>query len=565
MNFVALATDYDGTLATEGRLDASSLIELKRLKAANKRLILITGRQMPDLKTVCDALALFDRVIAENGAVMYVPETQEYRLLGPRPPEPLLRLLRERGVSPLSVGDCIIATWTPHEQEILSAIRELNLDWQLIFNKGAVMCLPPGVNKASGLVAALESLNLSPHNVIGAGDAENDIAFLSDCGCSVAVANALEPVKAMADITMPLPRGAGVARLARQWLEDPATLFAALRRHDIYLGERADGSGTVALPATGSILIAGASGAGKSRLTRLLLERITEAHYQLLVVDPESDYANLEHFSHLGDASRTPAADEVVGMLAAVQGNVAVNLLATDVGQRASYFADLLGRLNGLRSNAGRPHWLVLDEAHHLCPTGAQLTALPAQLDATVFISSRPDRLAREALDTVRTVITVGERAAEVLRSFCLLTDRSAPSGLTAPNEDQVLIWFGSDVSAAIVQVGRARQPHARHVRKYAEGRLGDDNSFYFRGREGALNLKAYNLATFIDLAQGVDEDTWLFHLRRGDYSRWFRAVIKDEELAREMAPLEASTDGAESRATVAAAIKRRYIITGLD
>ena len=78
---------------------------------------------------------------------------------------------------------------------MLEAIHELGLEWQIIFNKGAVMVLPPGVNKASGLAAALEALQLSPVNVVGIGDAENDHAFLSLCGCSVAVANALDAVK----------------------------------------------------------------------------------------------------------------------------------------------------------------------------------------------------------------------------------------------------------------------------------------------------------------------------------------------------------------------------------
>ncbi len=58
------------------------------------------------------------------------------------------------------------------------------------------MVLPAGVNKASGLAAALARLQLSPLNVVGIGDAENDHAFLRACGCAVAVANALLMVKA---------------------------------------------------------------------------------------------------------------------------------------------------------------------------------------------------------------------------------------------------------------------------------------------------------------------------------------------------------------------------------
>jgi len=31
---------------------------------------------------------------------------------------------------------------------------------------------------------------------------------------------------------------------------------------------------------------------------------------------------------------------------------------------------------------------------------------------------------------------------------------------------------------------------------------------------------------------QGIDEPTWLHHLRRGDYSRWFQDCLKDRYLA---------------------------------
>lgn len=560
MQFVALATDYDGTLATEGKVCESTLKSLRELKSANKRLILITGRQMPDLSAVFPELPLFELVIAENGAVLYLPETQEQRLLGPRPPEELIRILRDRAVTPLSIGECIIATWTPHEQTVMGAVRKLNLDWQLIFNKGAVMCLPPGINKASGLAAALEFLNLSAHNVIGIGDAENDIAFLAACGCSVAVANALEPVKAVADLTTPQPRGAGVTSLIGHWLEDATRYFGALKRHALYLGDQSDGTRTE-LPASGGVLVTGTSGAGKSRLTRLLVERLADAHYQLCVIDPESDYSNLEHFSHLGDATRTPTAEEVIGVLSSVQVNVALNLLATDVPQRAVYFADLMGRLAGLQANSGRPHWLILDEAHHLCPRNIRLPGFPARLDSTILVSARPEALASEVLRAITTLVIVGENAPEVLGSFCSLTGMRPPTKLQSPKDDEVLLWGTHGRETAIVRVGRARQPHARHIRKYAEGRLGDDHSFYFRGPGRTLNLKAFNLATFIDLAQGVDDASWLFHLQRGDYSRWFREVIKDEGLARQAESFESSTDVVHSRDGIAAAIKRRYVI----
>jgi hypothetical protein len=46
-----------------------------------------------------------------------------------------------------------VATWEPHQATVLEAIRELGLEHHIIFNKGAVMVLPPGINKAAGLEA----------------------------------------------------------------------------------------------------------------------------------------------------------------------------------------------------------------------------------------------------------------------------------------------------------------------------------------------------------------------------------------------------------------------------
>ena len=61
------------------------------------------------------------------------------------------------------------------------------------------------------------------------------------------------------------------------------------------------------------------------------------------------------------------------------------------------------------------------------------------------------------------------------------------------------------------------RAERRRHLRKYAEGELGD-SSFYFRGPEGKLNLRAQNLQIFLQMADGVDDETWIWHLRNGDY-----------------------------------------------
>jgi hypothetical protein len=60
--------------------------------------------------------------------------------------------------------------------------------------------------------------------------------------------------------------------------------------------------------------------------------------------------------------------------------------------------------------------------------------------------------------------------------------------------------------------------------------------AFIFGAPRELLNLRAQNLALFVQIAEGVDDSTWLHHLRAGDYSRWLKDKIKDGELADEVA-----------------------------
>jgi HAD superfamily hydrolase (TIGR01484 family) len=565
MVFVAFATDYDGTLARDGRVDGAALDSLRRLKASGKKLLLITGRELPSIKDALPEIELFDLVVAENGALLYFPKAREERSIAPAPPAEFVAALKGKGVSPLSIGRSIVATWTPHETQVIQTIRELGLDWQVIFNKGAVMCLPPGVNKASGLKAALDELKLSAVNTIGIGDAENDQAFLALCGCSVAVSNALDPVKKSADIVTAADHGDGVAEIIDRWLDDPKTTFGHLRRHDLFIGERIDDKSGVSInPDTGSTLIAGSSGAGKSRLTILLVERLVESQYQVCIVDPEGDYRDFEHFTQFGDTHRTPAPEEVRDALNAPHVNAVVNLLGTDVSHRPQYFKALHGLIVGLHSGTGRPQWLILDEAHHLSPRTDTQTGFTAHGPSTILVTTHPENLSAAALQTVGTLIAVGDQANSIIAKFCELQGQDPPPAAAPPGDDEVLIWQ-LDTGIRLVSIAKSKHQHQRHTRKYAQGRLGEDISFFFRGPAGNLNLRAYNLATFVELAGGVDDSTWLFHLQRHDYSQWIRSIIKDDELAEEVRQAEGGLDPEGSKAAIAEAIKKRYILAPTD
>ncbi len=220
MKWLALATDFDGTIATHGVVPTNTLRALAHARQNGLVLILVTGRELRDFGPLGFDLTWFNLVVAENGAVLYEPQTAVETLLAPAPSTDLVEDLHAQGVEPLSVGMTIVATEEPHEVTVLESIKRLGLELVVTFNKGSVMVLPAGVNKASGLTAALERLDLPADLVVGVGDAENDHAFLKQCGLAVAVANALPAVKESADFVTTGEAGEGVAELITLLLND---------------------------------------------------------------------------------------------------------------------------------------------------------------------------------------------------------------------------------------------------------------------------------------------------------------------------------------------------------
>jgi HAD superfamily hydrolase (TIGR01484 family) len=565
MYFLALAADYDGTIAADGAVSDETYAALEALKKTGRRLLLVTGRNLESLKRSCHRLKLFDRVVAENGALLYDPATEEERVIAPPPSPIFVEQLRERGVSPLSVGHAIVATWTPHERTVLEVIQELGLELHIIFNKGAVMVLPANVNKASGLCAALQDLEVSALNVVGVGDAENDHAFLKCCGCSAAVANAIPSLKTEVDIPLEHGHGDGIVELARM-IEDADSRIVPEERHGVLVGEDGGRRKVYLEPHTGAVLIAGSSGIGKSTLATALTERMTEKKLQFCVFDPEGDYAALEHSVTNGDATTPPLTEQVLELLRKLNANVVVNTQSLNLDERPELFAKLLPQVLSLRARTGRPHWLLVDEAHHLvgAPRHDVGEILPEAIPAAIYITVHPDAMAPAALRTVEYVISLGDKAQETVATFCRTIGIPTPP-CPPLAKDQVLFWSRSAGAPPIaIDPLRPRQARDRHKRKYAEGHLDDDLAFYFRGGDGKLNLRAYNLTLFVQMGQGVDEDTWQFHRNARDYSRWFRTVIKDDDLAAEAeaAEIDESLDAAASRERILSAVDRRYTAT---
>jgi hydroxymethylpyrimidine pyrophosphatase-like HAD family hydrolase len=567
VRYLALVTDYDGVIANDGRASEVAVEAIQRLQMSGRRAILITGRRLEDLFETFSQLSIFDSVVAENGAVVYEPRTRKESVLAKAPPPEFVERLRQLGVHPLEVGRVIVSTWLPHHTTVLRAIQEMGLELQVIFNRAAVMVLPAGVTKATGMNYALRKLGLSAHEVVGIGDSENDHSFLERSECAATVANAVPSIRDLAAIITNGSNGAGLAELVDELIAtDLSRMHGRLPHNLLSIGRRADGMPVTVAPYGLNILIAGPSGSGKSTVTAGIVERLIKEGYQLCIVDPEGDYGTLQDVITLGNQNHAVTVNEVLSILEDPQVTLNVNLLGISLGDRPEFFGQLFPTLQAMRTRTGRPHWIVLDEAHHMLPTDwAHLgRALPQNLGETVLVTVHPDHLPPMVLSLVDAVIAVGPEPEKTIQRFANAIDRSVnwPDGLT--NQlGKAVVWFPKREEAPFsIEVIPGTAERIRHHRKYAEGNM-RYRSFFFRGPGHRHNLKAQNLVIFAQMADGIDEETWMFHLRRGDYSRWFRSSVKDSYLAEQAERIEQRHDlqPAETRRLIRSLIDARYTL----
>ena len=567
MRYLALFTDYDGVIASDGRASSEALSAIKRLRLSGRRAILITGRRLESLRESCPDLSMFDYVVAENGAIVYEPRTREETFLAKPPPPEFVERLRELGAEPLEVGQVIVSTWAPHEISVLRVIQETGLELYMIFNRAAVMVLPAGVNKATGMDFVLRKLGLSRHEVIAVGDAENDCSFLERSECSATVANAVPSIRKLVDIVTKGENGAGLTELIDELIAtDLSHLQGLIHKRLIPIGLRADGELVTVAPYGQNILIVGPSGSGKSTVAAGIVERLMAQSYQLCIIDPEGDYGALTDIFTLGHLHHAVSINEVNAFLEDPTITLNVNLLGIPLADRPAFFGQLFPSLQAMRTRTGRPHWIVLDEAHHLLPAAwAHLDrTLPLSIGETIFVTVHANHLASLVLPLIDVIIAVGSDPQQTIQDFADSICQPLEWPVDLEHEKgKAVVWFPRTKEAPFsIEILPGRPERIRHHRKYAVGNM-HHHSFFFRGSENRLNLRAQNLTVFSQIAEGIDEETWLFHLRRGDYSHWFRSSVKDSYLADQVERIEQRQDlrPLETRQLIQNLIESRYTL----
>lgn len=543
--FRAIAIDFDGTLTVDGPPAERVLAAIDRARAAELKTILVTGRILSELRAVFPmAEKYFDVIVVENGAALS-HEGVLHTLSAPVESE-LDSALAGRGV-PYRRGQVLLATLAGFEDQIQQEIHRLGLECRLVYNRGELMILPPGVSKGSGLTKALEKIGISCHNTIAIGDAENDHSLLNDSEFGVAVANAVEGLKRHADLVLDEANGDGVAalldRLARG---DDVSLRAARRR--LQIGNFADGSPVEIFASRANLLITGRSKSGKSFVAGMIAERLMELGYSVCLIDPEGDYASLGSLPGvecLGRADMAPDIEEVRRFLLNRFGSVIVDLSLVEVARQAECAQQLLRALSADRESTGLPHWIIIDEAHHALGLPGELAKILNEgQKGYCLVTYQPQVLARHLCTTMDHLLVLpgGRR----LNGPDPISEVEKITGLSlSPRLDGVktghalLVDMGDARQARLIELAPRRTAHVRHWHKYVEGKLPSRMRFGFTGRDGRGACTAANIREFCEIVGNSAPDTVAFHGERLDFSRWIREAVQEDALATEVRSIE--------------------------
>lgn len=560
MHLTVLACDLDGTLAENNEVAPETWEMLRQARLAGLVIILVTGRIMAELPAHEAFAELCEAIVSENGAAIYFPRRDAVVLPFGRLPPLFLQSLQALEL-PLQRGLAIVATYTPHDRAILKVLHYVGGGATVEYNRGAVMVLPPGATKGTGLCYALHELGYSPHNVVAFGDAENDRSLFEVAELAVAVSNASAEVQTLADLVLTEPNGAGVRSLVSKILTGQLPPRRVRPERRLLLGHQTDEQPVYLDPFTlidSNLGVFGTSLSGKSWLAGLLAEKLLKQGYQVCIIDPEGDYRGLRTFPRSlvlgGMEKQLPPIVDVLTFIEYGEVSLVFDFSLYTTAECKTYLIDLLRALRALRARRGQPHWFLLDEIQNFCPTDEdELTGLllgAMQEGGFGLISYRPSQVAPAliaALDhCLLTRLTIPEDKA-ALQSILSRQEPSLLAKLPTLSLGQAYLCVkngGLSLSPAqdmiTFDVIKRTVPHVRHLHKYLQAPLPRPKRFYFHDAAGRyLGRTAASLWEFREALTELPLESLQYHLGRGDFERWLREVFHDDKLAHSVQKLQ--------------------------
>ncbi|MBN1873871.1 MAG: HAD hydrolase family protein [Anaerolineae bacterium] len=555
-HLLIIASDLDGTLTETGTIAPETWQILKRAKTSGFVLILVTGRTLDTFVAMGPFSELCEAIVAENGAVVYFPRRDVVILPFGRLDTQALQRLELMSV-PLERGMAIAATILPYDEAILRALRDSRSAANIEYNRNAVMALPPGATKGTGLLYALRELGYSPRNVVACGDAENDRSLFEAVELAVAVSNAQPTLKAAADIVLDEPSGAGVGSLLEALLDGNIPDRQPRSDRRLLLGHRLSGAPVYLDPFAvieHNIGIFGASASGKSWLTGLIAEELLKQDYQVCIIDPEGDYRGLGTSPRIlllgGAETPLPGVADVINFSEWNATSLILDLSMYTIEERNTYLAEFMRALRGLRSRRGRPHCFIVDEFQSFCPPeGGELANLFLEAmhwGGFCAVSYRPSQITPVLLAALdhwlitplrlpEEIETLAPRLRQYENGEAMLAQLpTLPKGQAYLCPGMHKPWMSGIDDIFKFRVGPRTIPHIRHLHKYLHAPLPQEKRFYFHNQGGYyLGRAAANLWEFREALNQVPVGALKYHLERGDFEYWLEGALHDEELAR--------------------------------
>jgi len=570
-HYRALAIDYDGTLTEGERPEPRVLEALRATRGDGRKVVLVTGRILERLREVFPGVDdHFDAIVAENGAVLSRDGDGGRGLAAPVSRH-LAEALERRGI-PLERGHVLLALAAEHDLAAEAEIGRLGLECHLSRNRGSLMILPAGVSKGAGLGVALAELGISPHSALAVGDAENDHSLVDVCELGVAVANAVPALKAHADVVLDEANGAGIRAL----LDGPifsGEMRLHPRRWNAELGTFPDGEPATVPGSQANLLVTGEGGSGKSELAGLLVERLVALGYTLCVLDAEGEHAALGQLRGVAATDRRsplPGPEQIRRLVLHRLGSLVVDLSSLRGEGRAAYLAAAWDALRRERAETGLPHWVVVDGAQLLIDTGSP-TSADLSAGGYCLVARDVDAIRLAVLAHVDILVARRQPAAHLAATLAALGgrfDAELPDPLPweAPDFEEVALLStrGGGPPRPFTPAHRA-SAHLGRWRSGAQEERPAPLRFVFRGRWGVTGRSAGNAAEFHRELERAGPDVVQHHVTSGDFSRWARAALDDEELGAALAAVEQAATGVETVTRGVVEEWRRALLRAID
>ncbi|QDV68788.1 phosphoglycolate phosphatase [Rosistilla carotiformis] len=554
MRLRVIATDYDGTIAIDGVLDPRVREAIGNARRRGVLVVIVSGRILSELREVAGDLDFVDGVVAENGAVIALPNGYT-TLLGRSPDVALLSELTHRGID-FKVGRCVVEMDAEFADVAIELIRSLELPLAITFNRGRMMLLPAAVSKSSGLRELLNTLGVSIHNAIGIGDAENDHELLCTCEHGVAVQWGSARLREIADHVIegdgPAAVGDYIDRISAE-LRLPASRIS----HRKLILEDSEGHAPFQIGLRGrSVLVAGDTRSGKSWLAGLLIEQMILQGYTVYVFDPEGDYNNLASLPNtvaLGGGRLLPQGEDLTVLLQ--QGlSVVLNLSHLNHAEKTDYIHRHLAIVAAHRRERGFPHRILIDECHYYFDDSQSQTLLDTELDAYTLVTYRPSLLPksvlqqmevvavtrlseREEVDAVRRlgVEAMGDVAGDAHRWYDQLSSLGINEAALLPPTDE------AEGKVRRFFVAPRLTSHVRHCTKYSDMPVAKGREFVFTDHGRPVGSSAATLQELVDVIPKVPPRILSRHCRQHDFSRWIETLFADHDLASDIRHLEST------------------------